>query len=89
MKQAILFVIAMTVSMVAWADVERGQQLHDEHCMKCHDDSVYTRDQRFVASREALVGQVKRCAKNTDAQWSDKDINDVVEYLSAAYYKFD
>ncbi len=89
MKQLILFAIAMTVSMASWADVERGKKLHDEHCMKCHDDSVYTRDQRLVASREALVGQVKSCAKNTGAQWSDKDVNDIVDYLNATYYKFD
>ena len=89
MKQAILFAIATTVSMTSWADVQRGKQLHDEHCMKCHDDSVYSREERFVASKDALVKQVNRCALNADTQWSDKDVNDVVEYLSATYYKFD
>lgn len=89
MKQAILFVIAMTVSMVSWADIQRGKQLHDEHCMNCHDDSVYTRDKRFVDSKEALVQQVNRCALNMDRQWSETDINDIVDYLNATYYKFD
>ncbi|MEJ2258565.1 MAG: cytochrome c [Woeseiaceae bacterium] len=77
------------MSMVCLADVQRGEQLHDEHCMKCHDDSVYTRDERFVASRQALVKQVNRCAQNTGTEWSDDDVDDVVDYLNATYYKFD
>ena len=89
MRQAILFAIAMTMSVVSWADVQRGKQLHDEYCMKCHDTSVYMRDNRFVTSKEALVGQVKRCAMNANTQWSDTDISDVVDYLNATYYKFD
>jgi mono/diheme cytochrome c family protein len=89
MKQAILLTVAMTVSMVSWADVQRGKELHDDHCMKCHDDSVYTRDEHFVSSKEALIAQVNQCALNTDTQWSDEDVNDVVDYLNATYYKFD
>ena len=71
----------MTVSIVSSADVQRGEELHDERCTKCHDDSVYTRDEHFVTSKEALVKQVNRCARNTDTQWSDKDVNDVVDYI--------
>ncbi|MEJ2140405.1 MAG: cytochrome c [Gammaproteobacteria bacterium] len=89
MKQAILLAITYMASMATLADAQRGQKLHDAHCMKCHDDSVYTRDQHFVTSKEALVKQVKRCALNTNTQWSEKDVNDVVDYLNATYYKFD
>jgi hypothetical protein len=85
----VFFIIAMTMSIVSLADVQRGEELHDQRCMKCHDDSVYTRDERFVTSKEALVKQVNRCALNTGTQWSDKDVNDVVDYLNATYYKFD
>jgi hypothetical protein len=89
MKQAIFLGVACMVSMATLADAQRGQQLHEEHCMKCHDDSVYTRDEHSVTSKEALVRQVKRCAQNTNTQWSEKDVNDVVDYLNATYYKFD
>ena len=89
MKQTILFAIAMAVSVASWADVQRGKQLHDEHCMKCHDDSVYTREERFVASKDALVKQVNRCALNTGVQWSDEDVVKVVDYLNATYYMFE
>ncbi|MDH4030332.1 MAG: cytochrome c [Chromatiales bacterium] len=89
MKQTVLFAIAMMVSMGAGADVQNGKRLHDERCMKCHDDSVYTRKDHFVTSKEALAKQVNRCALNTGAQWSDEDVADVVDYLNASYYKFE
>ena len=90
MKYAILlFAAVMTLSPVCWADAQRGQQLHDEHCMKCHGNSVYSRDDRFVTSKEALAKQVGLCAQNTGTQWSDHDVGDVVDYLNTTYYKFD
>jgi len=88
MKQTVLFAIAMSVSMGCVADVQRGKQLHDERCMKCHDDSVYTRKDRFITSKEALAKQVSRCGLNTGAQWFDEDVADVVDYLNTTYYKF-
>jgi mono/diheme cytochrome c family protein len=89
MKQVVLFAVTMMVSMGACADVQRGKQLHDEQCIKCHDDSVYTRKEHFVTSKKALVTQVNRCAMNAGAQWSEEDIADVVDYLNTSYYKFE
>jgi hypothetical protein len=88
MKQTILLAIAMVLSSGAWADVQHGKQLHDERCTKCHDDSVYTREDHFITSKEALTKQVQRCALNTGAQWFDEDVADVVDYLNTTYYKF-
>lgn len=88
MKQTVLFAIALVVSINAAADAKHGKQLHDEHCMKCHDDSVYTRPDRFITSKEALAKQVNRCGLNTGAQWFDEDAADVVDYLNTTYYKF-
>lgn len=72
----------------AWADIENGKKLHDEHCTQCHDSSVYTRENHFVTSREALLKQVNRCELNVGAQWFKEDVNDVVEYLDKTFYKF-
>ncbi|HFD80560.1 MAG TPA: hypothetical protein ENK05_09255 [Gammaproteobacteria bacterium] len=70
------------------ADVQHGKQLHDANCMKCHGDEVYTRKDRFIAGRDALTKQVKRCHLNVGANWSDQDIADVVQYLDQSYYHF-
>ena len=56
--------------------------------MKCHDSGVYTREDRRVTDRDALVKQVKRCEQNLGLSWFDTDINDVVQYLNQSYYKF-
>ena len=88
MKQSLIFAALLVTGSHAIADAEHGQQLHDEHCMKCHDTGVYTREDRRVADRDALVKQVKRCELNLGLNWFDTDINDVVQYLNQSYYKF-
>jgi hypothetical protein len=88
MKRYTLSAIALLVSANVFADPQRGQKLHDEHCQKCHDTSVYTRKDRFITDRAALTKQVNRCKLNVGAQWFDEDVADVVDYLNSNYYKF-
>jgi CxxC motif-containing protein (DUF1111 family) len=70
------------------ADVEHGKKLHDASCVKCHDSGVYTREDRFVANKDALKTQVQRCNVNLGTQWFDEDVSDVTDFLNATYYKF-
>ena len=88
MKRSLIFAALMTTGSYVLADAEHGQKLHDKQCMKCHDSGVYTREDRRVADRDALVKQVKRCELNLGLQWFDTDVNDVVQYLNQSYYKF-
>jgi len=67
---------------------EHGDKMHTEHCYKCHTDTVYTRDDRFVKSLNALSKQVVRCKDNTGAPWFDEDTDAVVHFLNEKYYKF-
>lgn len=83
---AILFLLSL--SSTAGAEATKGQQLHDNNCMKCHGTEVYTRENRMVSNREALTTQVKRCNQNLGVQWFDEDVNAVVQYLDQAFYKF-
>jgi hypothetical protein len=68
--------------------LEHGEKMHADHCLKCHTDSVYTRDDRFVKSLNALSKQVVRCKDNTGAPWFDEDTEAVVHFLNEKYYKF-
>ena len=88
MKRSLIFAALLATGNYVLADAEHGQKLHDEQCMKCHDSGVYTREDRRVADRDALVKQVKRCELNLGLSWFDTDINDVVQYLNQSYYKF-
>lgn len=80
-----------SVSAHAEADdkvLQRGQKLHEENCTQCHGSEVYTRDDRFIKSLEALRKQVKRCEINQDITWFEEDSEAVVKFLNNKYYKF-
>jgi len=68
--------------------VSHGKDAHDNHCYKCHSDGVYTRDDRFVKSIDALSKQVVRCKESSDVPWFDEDADAVVQFLNKKYYRF-
>lgn len=65
-----------------------GEKAHKNHCYKCHTDQVYTRDNRFVKSINALSKQVTRCKENSNVPWFDEDADAVVQFLNKKYYRF-
>ncbi|MGB5397270.1 MAG: hypothetical protein WBN96_08980 [Gammaproteobacteria bacterium] len=65
-----------------------GEEIHQDHCLKCHTDQVYTRSDRFVTSINALGQQVERCKNGNNIPWFDEDTEAVVHFLNTKYYKF-
>lgn len=85
-----------TVATAHAADIKRGQQLHDANCISCHASmmggdgtSIYTRPDRRIGSLDRLRTQVTRCKDNLGMTWPEQDIEDVVSYLNASFYKFE
>ncbi len=74
---------------LAAADIENGEELHFEDCTGCHQEEVYTRQNRVVGSLERLGRQVRFCRDAVGAQWFDEDVDDVIAYLNATYYHFE
>ncbi len=70
------------------ADIENGDDLHFESCTGCHDDSLYTRADRKVKDLDHLGRQVRFCKDAVGATWFDDEVDDVIAYLNATYYKF-
>ncbi|RKZ56937.1 MAG: cytochrome c [Gammaproteobacteria bacterium] len=68
--------------------MSHGEEAHKNHCYKCHTDEIYTRDNRFVKSIDALSKQVVRCKEGSDIPWFDEDSEAVVQFLNKKYYKF-
>lgn len=68
--------------------IKHGESVHQNHCLKCHTDSVYTRENRVVKSINALGKQVRVCRDNTDAPWFNEDTDAVVNFLNKKYYRF-
>ena len=78
-----------SVSDDAIADtMSHGEEAHQNHCYKCHTDDMYTRDNRFVKSIDALSQQVVRCKDGSNIPWFDEDADAVVQFLNKKYYKF-
>jgi len=92
---SLLFLAAISASSISFADdgeitdpVAHGKDAHKNHCYKCHSDDVYTRENRFVKSIDALSQQVVRCKEGSDIPWFDEDADAVVQFLNKKYYRF-
>jgi len=92
-----IFLPAISINGLAFAGegsaeitdpIAHGEEAHNNHCYKCHTDSVYTRDDRFVKSIDALSKQVVRCKEGSDVPWFDEDADAVVQFLNEKYYRF-
>ena len=85
----LLLVIVVPIPAPAFtANIEHGKTLVQQHCTRCHDTDVYSRPDRRIGSLEALKNQVKRCELSQSLQWPPPNIDDVVAYLDATFYKF-
>ena len=85
---AALLLVYLTVGPATAADIENGEDLHFENCTGCHDETVYTRENRNVQSLERLGRQVRFCKDSLELTWFDEDVDDVIEFLNQNYYRF-
>ena len=89
-KVGIVFCCALPLaSRLFAADIENGADLHFEDCTGCHQEEVYTRDNRVVQNLKRLGQQVRFCKDTVGAQWFDEDVEDVTAYLNQTYYRFE
>jgi hypothetical protein len=91
----LLFLSILSISNICYASgdeikdpIAHGEKAHKNHCYKCHTDDIYTRENRFVKSIDALSKQVVRCKEGNDIPWFDEDADAVVQFLNKKYYRF-
>ncbi len=90
----LMFLFVLSISTTAFASKDKidpiahGEEAHKNHCYKCHTDQVYTRENRFVKSIDALSKQVVRCKEGSNVPWFDEDTDAVVQFLNKKYYRF-
>ena len=74
----------------AWSvDIENGKALHDANCMRCHQESIYTRKDRLIYSYPELRERISQCELGAELTWFDEEIDDVTAYLNDAFYHFE
>ncbi len=69
-------------------DIENGKTLHNENCVRCHNETPYTRENRIVNSLDELHTRISQCELSAELAWFDEEINDVTAYLNNAFYRF-
>ena len=67
---------------------EKGNELHQESCLRCHGSEKYTRNDRKVQDHFGLRSQVSACANNLGTGWLPDEEKSVVDYLNDMHYKF-
>ena len=67
---------------------DKGKDLFEDKCTRCHSTELFTREDRSVKNLEALSARVKACSIAAEAEWADDKISIVVEYLNKNFYKF-
>ena len=69
------------------ADMLRGRDLYQTHCIACHTAQVHWRDKSLVHSWEDLRRQVIRFERIAGQEWSEQEIDDVAAYLNRLFYQ--
>ena len=93
MKKICEIIICLTtihflVTPVLAIDLENGKSLHDENCLRCHDESRYTRKERMVKNFQQLHERIKNCELMAELTWFDEEIDNVTAYLNNQFYHF-
>ena len=96
MRLTTFFIFSSFIGIAHAADVDRGRVLHNENCLQCHasmyggdGSTIYVREERRIESMQALTMQVKRCKNSLGLPWPEDQIDDLIAYLNATFYRFD
>ncbi|MBD3766810.1 MAG: cytochrome c [Gammaproteobacteria bacterium] len=89
MLKPLLFTgICLSISAPSFANTDHAKKLIQTNCVSCHQADVYKRDNRKVKNLTSLATFVENCNTQTSAGWFPEDVDAVVKYLNANYYKF-
>ena len=68
-------------------DATRGELLYSTHCIACHSAQVHWREKKLVTDWTSLRSEVRRWQEISGLGWSNKDIEEVAQYLNALHYR--
>lgn len=87
LSTALLFLCTTIYADEAYSN---GEELFNEaKCMECHNTGDFKKDEKKVKNTKVLFQKVQACALNSEAEWFDEDMDDVVHYLNKKHYKFE
>ncbi len=87
----VLFVACVVLAMARPAagagDPVKGARLHDD-CLGCHGTELYVPPRAKVKTLTALKKETGRWNDRMNPKFTKQEIEDLVAYLNANYYKF-
>lgn len=71
------------------ATQEYGASLYEHHCLQCHQETAFIREDSKVHNRADLDGFVLRWSEHLKLQWDEAARQAVGDYLNRRYYQFE
>jgi len=65
-----------------------AESYHQSKCSRCHDTSVYTREERKMTSYPRLASKVRGCNKRFGDELTTENFFEFVDHLNDNYYHF-
>ena len=65
----------------------RGRMLYENHCLSCHESTVYIRARRKASNYNQLIYWVNQRADWLNLGWTGLEKREVIQYLNE-YYKY-
>jgi cytochrome c5 len=62
--------------------------MYENHCTSCHESAVHIQNKRKAKNLGQIKNWVTSRAEWLKLNWTEKDINEVTEYLNKRYYKY-
>ena len=84
-----LVAVSLSLTIAHAVDMDHGKLLYENNCVGCHSSEVFTREKRMVNNFKELKERISQCELANDLTWFDEDIDAIVNYLNANFYKFE
>lgn len=81
-------VVESSKSSTLTKQLTQGKEISSNKCTKCHNSSVYTREDRKVKTLAVLNKRVQKCNAKTGAGLDEKELKSLTLFLNTEYYKF-
>ncbi len=84
---AVALALASAGPVFSAGDAAKGEQLH-RACLGCHATELYVPPLAKVRNTSTLRKEVVRWNDRMNPKFTKKEIDDLVAYLNAAFYRF-
>lgn len=79
--------LALTAQSQA-QEINKAQLLYETYCQQCHDSQIHMREKKRAQDLEDIRHFVKRWQNSLELKWTERDIDQVADYINQRYYHY-